>query len=243
MNRKLTAVILVILFLASIFSSNAFAEKNLESSQSQKVRITINNCDSSVELPLDEAEEVKNKLLDLENKYSGTEKIAKQLEIFHETGIITSEISPDFLYSLLDRLNKSHSPLFFFPRPHLDTGGPMIVSHFTIGGRICGIKTFKPWYYNETTYELKGLLNGSHLDQVVGVMPMYVGISFRPVFVTAIGFKILRSVKHIFFPFFEVLLGVAGTSIAFVYDTKNSQPITLFEYNLDICLAGLLGGL
>ena len=76
-----------------------------------------------------------------------------------------------------------------------------------------------------------------------GFLPIYIGYSFRPVYITAIINNEMGSVNQVFFPFGEVLIPCLGTSIAFVLEISSNLKIVLFEYNLDICMIGLLGGL
>ncbi len=76
-----------------------------------------------------------------------------------------------------------------------------------------------------------------------GYLGAYGGYSMMPVYITAIGPKIINSNKNPYFPFFELLIPCIGFSIAFEYLNSNSRPITLFEYNLDACLFGILGGI
>lgn len=237
MNRKLLAIFIFSLFFISIFSSSSFAVEG------EKIKISINNQDSSIELSIDEAEQIKNKFLDIEYKFNGAEKIREQLKIMHEIGALPTDFSLEFLYSLMDTLSNLKDLPFFFPRPHLIVGGPMIVSHFTLGGRIIGILPLRNVNLTHIVHELKGIFNGSFLDQYIGFLPFYLGISFNPVFVTAIGLQIIQSKKIVFFPFIELLMPCFGTSIAFYYKTQNPKKDPLFEYNIDVCLAGFIGGL
>ena len=246
MARKLLAILLLSIFLGLLFSSNSFADKNISISnfESQNVKICLNNQESSVELSIDEAEQIKNRFLEIEKNFIGAEKICKQLEILHEIGVLSSDFSLEFLHSIMEQLDTIRNQLFLLPRSHLILGGPMIVSHFTLGGRIRGILPRRTGYLLNFTHELEGLLNGSYFHQVIDFLPLYLGISFKPVFITAIDLNLrtIKSSKSIFFPFIELLIPCIGTSIAFYLKTNIPMKNPLFEYNIDVCLAGFLGG-
>jgi hypothetical protein len=247
MSKKLLAIFISLLFLITIFSSNSFALQkdrvNKGDSKYDTIKVDINNQDSSIELSIVEAEQIKNKLLEIENKFIGAEKISEQLKIMHEIGVIPSNFSLEYLYSIKNKLSTLKDMPFFFPRPHLIIGGPMIVSHLTLGGRITAILPRKANYTVNFTYELEGFLNGSYFHQVVGILPLYFGFSFNPVFITVVGLQIIQSKKFLFFPFIELLIPCIGTSIAFYYKSQNPKKDALFEYNIDVCLAGFIGGL
>ena len=123
----------------------------------------------------------------------------------------------------------------------LTIGGPLLVSHLTIGGRIQCLYNLKPIYYKSTDIPLGSNFKNSYINRVYGILPIYVGTSFLPVFITTVGPKITKS-SMIYFPFFEILIPCVGFSIAFVYTAKNSQPVVLFEYNLDACFIGVIAG-
>jgi hypothetical protein len=161
----------------------------------------------------------------------------------HEIGALPSNFSLEFLHSILYKLSTLKDMPIFFPRPHLIVGGPMIVSHLTLGGRINCILPRKANLTENFIYELEGLLNGSYFHQIVGILPLYFGFSFNPVFITVLGSQIIKTKKFLFFPFIELLIPCIGTSIGFYYKTQNPKKDALFEYNIDICLVGFIGGL
>lgn len=76
-----------------------------------------------------------------------------------------------------------------------------------------------------------------------GFLTTYAGYAFKPVFVTIVGVGLIKNSLNPIFPFFEILAPCIGFSIAFTYVGGNSRSLTLFEYNLDACLFGLIAGL
>lgn len=254
MKRKLFVIIVISFFL--LFSSNTVAlntGNESTKSENQKVTIYVNQYDQNKklqntcslnEISLEKAYQIRDKLLEIEKNFIGSKKIEEQLKILQECGVISSNVTLEYMIGLMRALD--HPSVLPRPPligPKLIVGGPMMVSHFTLGGRIFGTSILKSLFYKNFTKIFDVFLNGSHIDGVVGVLHMYIGISFKPVYITIIGFNVPKFQKHIFLPFFEVLFPCVGTSIAFVLNIRNSFPLTLFEYNLDVCLIGALGGL
>lgn len=248
MNKRFYAFFLVILILVPFFYSNALAVKNnninFGSSITQKVEISINHQVSSVELSLEEAEKIKDRFLELEKDFEGIEKINEQINILKEIDILPSDFTLDTLISAINKYNNSKVSNSFFRLLKLTIGFPLIVSHLTIGKRI------RCFYYcpplNLTPPKLiplNGILDGFYLNETHGYLGAYGGCAIGPVYITAIGPKIMKSSKNPFILFFELLIPCVGFTIAFQYLNSNSPPITLFEYNLDACLFGILGGL
>ena len=116
----------------------------------------------------------------------------------------------------------------------------MIVSHFVPGGHISGTSFGKSWHYTSFQKQI-GILNRTYLDGVIAALPIYVGISFKPVFITAIGHNVPDRYQGLFFPFMEVLIPCAGFSLTILSGTSHFS-IILFEYNLDVCVFGFLKG-
>jgi len=250
MKKKFIAITICFLFFVSLFNPGLIsAQVKKNDNTTVKVTVYLNNFNvknlkssSSIELSYSQAEQIKNRFLEIEKNYQGIEKINKQIQILKEIDILPSDFSVDVLLSALDNYNISSLSKSSIPFLKLTMGGPLIVSHLTLGGRINCLFSLKALYYNSTNLTFNGILNGSYINRIYGILPIYIGAAFRPVFVTAVGPKIINSPKICLFPFFEILVPCTGFSIAFVYVTKNSRPIVLFEYNLDACLAGFIAG-
>jgi len=250
MKRKFIAITICFLFFVSLFNSG-FTAVNLKENDNLKEKVTVylNNFNAKdlesttfVELSYSQAEQIKNRFLEIEKNYQGIDKINKQIQILKEIDFLPSDFSVDTLLSTLDNYNIFSLSKSSIPFLKLTMSGPLIVSHLTLGGRIKCLFSLKALCYNSTNITFNGILNNSYINRIYGILPIYIGAAFRPVFVTAVGPKIVKSSKNCLFPFFEILVPCIGFSIAFYYVTKNFSPIVLFEYNLDACLIGFIAG-
>ena len=180
-----------------------------------------------------DAEDLKEKFLDLEKKYTGSEKIKKQLNLLHENKLLSNEITLNLLLSFIEKMNNLTKPkLTNLVKLHKIFNGPMIVSHLTINGRIkCILPINKPKIYNH-------FINQSNIDGYTGFLPFFLGYSLKPVFVTAIGLNTPLLNNHLYFTLLELLIPCFGFSIAFIVNSEDDSPVVLFEYNLDACLLG-----
>ena len=106
-------------------------------------------------------------------------------------------------------------------------------------GNIIGTSFNRSWYYDNFARNLTDIMDGKVLDGVVGALPIYVGVSLKPVFITAVGRSCSGFYITVFFPFFEIMLPCIGFSIRII----NESGSIIFEYNLDFCLFAVLTGL
>lgn len=241
MIQRLLIITIIVLFIGSCISSSvSTVESKNTISDSHKVKIYINNQDSTLEFSYDDVEQIKNRLLEIEKNYVGKEKINEQIKIFKELEVLPSDFSTDVLFSVLDIYNSVKNTNLYFFLFGLIIGGPMVVSHLTIGGRIHYLFHLKPSVTNQTYIYFNEPFNNSFLNITYGYLRTYAGYSILPVYITIVGLKIFRGQKNPIFPFFEVLIPCVGFSIAFTYENADSKPITLFEYNLDACLLGFI---
>jgi len=176
-----------------------------------------------------------NQFYQIEQEYIGVEKIKKQIEILKEYNVfLDNNVAYHFLKTIerIDALHhhKSKNNGIFI--------GPTIISHFIPRGSITGTSFNRSWYYENYTKNLTGFLNGTIFDGVIGALPIYIGISLKPVFITAVGIGHSGVYSKVFFPFFELILPCIGFSIRI----KNDSGEIFFEYNLDFCLFGVLKG-
>ena len=244
MRKLLVLSITTILLLSCVFS-NSLALEHIEidvsNSSDEFVKISINNQDTKLELSYENAQQIKDKLLDIEKNFNGKEKILEQINIFKELGIFSSDFTIDSLLSAVKNsyyfINPNRSSIFGFA-----VGGPFIVSHLTIGARIRPLLLLGPRNTNQSYVPIEGFLNKSRLNVTYGVLSSYVGFALNPVFVTVFGPKIIKTLKNPIFIFFEILVPCIGFSIAFEFVRSNNHPLTLFEYNLDACLFGFISG-
>ena len=169
-------------------------------------------------------------MLSFEVKYSGAEKIEHQIDA------IRRYLGVDLTRFKSQGFSKSSK----IGKKSLLIGFHMIVVHFTPSGYINGTCfPFPPIVYRtfNRSFEDNGKLSG-----VVGILPFYIGYTRSKVYVTVIGITSKGFVfDGSFSPFYELLIPCSGTSIR-VYEEKNGKKEILFEYNLDICWFGVLGG-
>lgn len=243
MTRRLLVILLTILFLISCFNSIALSiENEYNNSVSQKVKICVNDMDTSLELSLEEAEKVKDRFIEIEKGFEGIEKINEQIQILKELGIFPSDFSTDILLPKLDNYEPDQPSRGIFSLFRFNIGFPLLVSHLTIGGRINYLFHLKPASTKQKYIHLDEPLNGSYLNMTYGFLTTYVGYAFKPVFVTIVGIGLIKNSISPIFPFFEILVPCVGFSIAFNYINNNSILCTLFEYNLDACLFCFIAG-
>lgn len=236
MTKRLLAIILTVLIIGSCNSLAGSVEIKDNNSESQKVTICVNNKDTSLELSLEEAKSIRGRFLEIEKDFEGIEKINEQIQVLKELEILPSDFSADLLLSALDNYDSYRPSRGILRHFGFNIGCPLIVSHFTIGGRIKCLFYLEPYSTNQTYMYLNDPINGSYLNMTSGFLTTYVGYAFRPVYVTIIGIGIFKNPKNPIFPFFEILTPCIGFSVAFTYVDSNSRPYTLFEYNLDACL-------
>jgi hypothetical protein len=243
-NRKISIIFILILFVTPTLSLNSINVSSV--SCDKKVTVTVNKFDffekkyfDNViqEIDIDKAETIKKQFLEIENNFSGFEKIQKQINLLNSFDVFIDNFFMDHLSTLIDRIKNFDSGNFIFKRLNNIFSGPMIISHFKIGGRIQGISPLKPFFYKN--FNFSGFLSNNYFDGVIGFLPVFIGYSFSPVYISIFSGDVANSYKNIYSPFFEFLFLCAGTSIAFVL---NSNNFVLFEFNLDICFKGFITG-
>jgi len=210
---------------AKTYYNNNFFEKSKEN-----INIVLSSEDANLLL---------ERFYEIEQNYVGIGKIKKQIGTLKEIDIFSDD---DFLSRFLKVIEGVDSSCC---RKFQKNGvfiGPTVISHFIPGGSINGTNFNRSWYYNQSTRDLNGFLNGTVLDSVVGAFPIYLGVSFRPVFITAVSRGCSGFYSKVFFPFFELMLPCVGFSVRIMSDDKAESPKIFFEYNLDFCLFGVLKG-
>jgi len=179
--------------------------------------------------------------LTIEKKYFGTEKIKQQIKILNDYDLLPLDFSFNGLVKTSQKLK--NNSVFNNGCSNLLFAGPMIVSHFVPFGRIYGTSFNRYWFYYTFNKNFNLSLLNTGLDGVIGALPVYVGFSFKPVFVTAVGYNVPQNYQGLLFPFFEVLLPCFGFSLRVISsDNDLFRYNVLFEYNLDLCFVGFLKG-
>jgi len=172
---------------------------------------------------------------EIEQNYVGAGKIKKQIETLKEIDILSDDDFLSRFLKVIEWFDTSCCQKFQKSGVFI---GPTVISHFIPGGSIIGTSFNRSWYYENYTKNLTGFLNGTIFDGVIGALPIYIGISLKPVFITAVGIGYSEVYSKVFFPFFELILPCIGFSIRI----KNDSGKIFFEYNLDFCLFGVLKG-
>jgi len=236
------------LFFILVLSSLTASAENMAENKGVSVVVTTEYYDGEHTLnqtPLkhvsvEKVDILMNKLLTIEHQTYGLNRIMEQVSVLdQDLGTNLSVWETGFESSLN---NTGFRVRWGFPKTSRFLGGLMLVSHFTPHGFVTGsCFPFKPLFYNTFISYSHGNINATG---VTGILPWYVGFSFSEVHITAVGLTSKGLVvSKIFFPFFEVLIPCAGTSVR-VYEKKEDGSLNiLFEYNLDLCLVGLLTGL
>ena len=123
------------------------------------------------------------------------------------------------------------------------TDGPLIISHFTFNGKIHGFAPFKEsGFYYQFTKKLGGDNSRIYIDGVIGILPLYMGFSLKPVHILAVGCNPCKLYNQVFCPFIELLTPCIGLSVRIMEENRGERPFILYEYNLDICCMGFLAG-
>ena len=123
------------------------------------------------------------------------------------------------------------------------TDGPLVISHFTFNGKIHGFAPFKEsGFYYQFTKKLGGDNSKRYIDGILGILPLYMGVSLKPVHILAVGFNPCKLYNQVFCPFIELLIPCIGLSIRIMEDNNEERPVIVYEYNLDICGMGFLTG-
>ena len=181
-------------------------------------------------IPRENIDRLTLQMLSFEVKYSGAEKIKHQIDAIRRyLGVDLTRFKSQG-FSKSSKIGKK-SPLIGFH---------MIVAHFTPSGYINGTCfPFPPIVYRTFNHSFE---ENRKLSGVVGILPFYIGYTHSKVYVTVIGITSKGFVfDGSFSPFYELLIPCSGTSIR-VYEEKNGKKEILFEYNLDMCWCGVLGG-
>ncbi len=249
--KLFTSMIVFLFFISLLTPSNVVSsvkDQNINKdtgSESQMVTVSTTQYGKnkilfftgSVEnISLDDANQIKEKFLSIEQNFSGYEKIKKQLQIMHEIGVISSNLTFDLLLSMIEKINNSYRSHLFNTRVNGVFIRPTIVSHFTLNGRISCVLPIRKTLFSGLVID-EDCVNG-----FAGFLPWYLGVGSNTVYITAVSYKSQGSYDKVFSHFNELLIPCIGMSIAFIDNTNASDPDVLFEYNLDICKMGVLWG-
>ncbi len=243
MNRSynsLLAYIFILIISLNLFNVGFYVKANLETNlvdndvNSDSIYVSgsyrleeYSNNNYLINISYTTANLILRDLLEVEKNFTGLNKIEKQVFILKNYGFLARSFSFDKLFSSISVFN------FLGFRPKSLFGGPFLVSHLTLNGRIKGLIPFwEPKIYFE-------FLNESEFHGVVGILPIYVGVSRHPVFISAFDFSSSEFFGGFYFRFFELMLPCCGFSLCF-YDFDKGA--VLFEYNLDFCLFGFFVG-
>lgn len=244
LNHKLLTIQLVIIILLSSLLIPAVNGKKTDlhifkTDEDKKIfQDSRNVIDFTVSS--DKADLLLKRFYDIEKIASGIEKIKKQIGVLTEFNIITIDDIPKYIF---ETLNESDTSFKKFQRNKKIFIGPTIISHFVPFGRIYGTNFNKSWYYNHSVRSLDGFTENTSIDRVVGAFPVFLGISFRPVYITVFSRSFSGGLSKVYFPFLEILSPCIGISIRIISENKHGNPVIYFEYNLDLSFFSILKGI
>ena len=243
LNRRFIILQIIVVIL---ISSISIPSVNCTRANSYTLKTYYNNNffekskeNINIDLPAEDADLLLERFYEIEQNYVGAGKIKKQIETLKEIDILSDD---DFLSSFLKVIEWFDTSCCQKFQKNGVFIGPTVISHFIPGGSIIGTSFNRSWYYENYTKNLTGFLNGTIFDGVIGALPIYIGISLKPVFITAVSRGCSGFYSKVFFPFFELMLPCVGFSVRIMSNDKAESSKIFFEYNLDFCLFGVLMG-
>lgn len=242
-HKLLTIQLVIIIFLSLLLTPVVDGKKtdpNISETEGDKeiFQGSLNVIDLTVSS--EKADLLLKIFYDIEKNTRGVEKIKKQIGVLTEFNIITIDDIPKYIFEILNERDTSFKK---FPGNKNIFAGPTIISHFVPFGRIYGTNFNKSWYYNHSVINLDGFTKNNSISRVFGAFPIFLGISFRPVYITVFSRSYLGGLSKIYFPFLEILSPCIGMSIRIIGEDKHSNPAIYFEYNLDLSFFCILKGI
>jgi len=209
---------------------------------------TKDNNDIIKDITIEEANHIKNELLNIEKNYHDEEKIRKQMEILHENELLPSSINLDDYLNSLDKLKNIFGFNQVQPVDIIHTGyvfsGPSIESTFSLGGQTYQLQLLVgdllEYYFDIELFDYQNndTLNGTHFHSSAYSGPVFVGISPAAAFITTIG-AIISGPAFVYAPFVSIRVLFSGVHLsAKIFQCEN--PITVFDWHLNIALMGVL---
>lgn len=259
MNKKTLIKIVSICIISFLIYPAVFANNNKSTDVEPKKTVSIyyDSFDSNdgerikkkvAEMTIEEAEHIKNKLLETEKKYESEEKIRHQITILRDHGLLPDNDRLDRYISIIDKLGN-----IFGPDPNqlqqVEDGGyiftgPSIESTFTLGGQTYPLQTFigdvLEYYFDIEIFDFQNndTFNGTHFHSSAYSGPVFVGISPASAFITTLG-VVFQGPLFIYSPFVTIRVLFAGAHLsAKIYECVN--PITVFDWHLNAALMGVL---
>jgi len=243
-NHKLLIIQLVIIILLSSLLTPVVNGKktdlNISGTDGDKKSFQDSLKTIDLTVSSEKADLLLKRFYDIEKNTLVIEKIKKQIGVLTEFDIITIDDIPKYIF---ETLNKTDTSFMKFPDNKNVFIGPTIISHFVPYGRIYGANFNKSWYYNHSVRGLDGFTKNVSISRVVGAFPFFLGISFRPVYVTVFSRSYLGGYSKVYFPFLEILSPCIGMSIRIIGEDKHGNPVIYFEYNLDLSFFCILKGI
>ncbi|MEF8879020.1 MAG: hypothetical protein V5A64_01345 [Candidatus Thermoplasmatota archaeon] len=227
-SRVYVSFFFVFIFLFfSVFSgqTNVNSSPIFNKNETYKVKVVFHDVfqskvskeNFSKNIGVETADYILGELLDLEGNFSGLIKIRKQINVFQKHGILPDSFSVDQLF----KCSGNFGNFSFF-------GGPSLISHLILNGRIKGkIPFWKPLFY-------WNIYNTTRVKGVTGFLFCFLGASRNPVYISCFDFSSYEFFSEIYLNcFIEFMLSCTGFSLGFY---KDDGSTVLFEYNLDFCL-------
>jgi len=210
------------------------------------------------EITRDEAEDIKEELLAIEETCSSSEdRIRNQIDVMHKWDLLPSEATFDNFLMLLDRMRDNISLPRLFNNsssavPSAVICGPCLISFLVISGSYLPLHKFlysipglEPWIYFPFFDNLGGklhiedLLGGTSFAGWIAAMPLLFFATTTITYVNILGFHI--GVNHFKAPMTTIMVPHAGVNIAAtVFDNVTSLPVNIFDFEVGVSGLGLI---
>jgi len=256
---KLLSIFLVaVLFYPTVMGNFTNSNENRDTilddynESDQTVSIILSDSENGKnkvkEISLEEAHTIKTELLTIENEYKSEEKIRKQMNVLHRSGLLPRSINLNVYLNALDKLQTIFGVKQNQPTQILNTGyifsGPSIESTFSLGGQTYRLQSFVgellEYYFDFKLldYQDNDTLNGTHFISSVYSGPVFVGISPASAFITTLG-AVISGPSFIYAPFLSIRVLFSGVHLtAKIFECQN--PITVFDWHLNLAVLGVL---
>lgn len=259
--KILVAMFVIVLFLTSIgvngVSNNIQKDNNKfkQSSNQETVTISLEKYDENknnfiketiAEISLEEAESIKQQLVEIEKNFQTEEKIRKQMELLQENNLLPGYMNLDDYLIVLDRMKQyfDNEEVQGKLSPGLIFSGPSISSTLALGGQTYKLELLLgdilQYYFDVPLIDIQNddLFNGTHLHSTAYAGPVYVGFSPSSAFITTIG-VLFSGPPIIYSPFISIRVVFAGAHLsAKIFECEN--PITVFDWHLNVAMLGVV---
>lgn len=198
-------------------------------------------------ISVEKAYEIRDILVDLQNQYSSTkDRIAAQIDVLYNYGLIPAEVSLDSFTKKLPVLTSftgvsKQVPTQSGVTPNVIICGPTITSFLTIGGPLLPLHMLlfgilPPFWYNSSHHEFDAF-TGTKVATFIGLMPIVAFYCTATTLINAFGAVIGE--HTVISPFIAMMILHAGFGISVcVFDDE--FPVNIFDWSLGLSVTGLI---